>query len=672
MMRSLYSAVSGLKSHQTKMDAVGHNIANVNTYGYKTQRVTFADTLYQTSSGAAAPRDNRGGVNAKQIGLGVGVSAVDTIFTDSSKQATGKNTDVALSGNGLFVVKDNSGTYYTRDGSFAFDADGNYVTSGGQFVQGWMADDKGKLSTTGTAGKITVQSGKSMEPTATSTGTYTNNVNSNPQGGPVSSIMVSYTDGTSESVTNYAPVKEEIVLHTAGGVSVPVTTGTHTVGSPVGTVSVGTIQSVTAANAGEVELKVSKATSGYIDMVPPSLTMANETGTFTYPGNFEVTKQIVTVTTDAVAKTVTLTFAAGTDGITSVTIPKPPSGTYAAGDDFKISVPLDSVKAKTGAKVSVRNGTDAPVEYTVGTTPGTVAEAEVGKPAMYDGSSDNITSIERRPARTPMFNGKVPSTVTVSLTDGTTYSANINQSYKTGTNYYPPISTTITVYDTLGNAHSVPILVGMKEKDSTNGNKWVASLATNVLDNGDTTLAMQDVEIQFDLFGKVNAAKTQPGQLTLTYKNGADSSKGTQIVSVDFSSLTQYAGGNTIKSDTNGNAAGTLQSLSIDSAGVISGTYSNGIIKNEAQIAVAQFNNAAGLTRVGGNYYQVSNNSGEANVRSATDLGVTFSPGQLEMSGTDIANEFTEMITTQRGFQSNSKIITVDDEMLETVINMKR
>lgn len=107
MMRSLFSAVSGLKSHQTRMDVIGNNIANVNTTGFKSSRVTFADQLSQTLSGASKPADNGsiGGTNPKQVGLGVGVQGTDLLFTDSSVQGTGKNTDLALSGNALFVVK---------------------------------------------------------------------------------------------------------------------------------------------------------------------------------------------------------------------------------------------------------------------------------------------------------------------------------------------------------------------------------------------------------------------------------------------------------------------------------------------------------------------------------------------------------------------------------------
>ena len=99
MMRSLFAGVSGLKVHQTRMDSIGNNIANINTVGFKSSRTTFADMLSQTQAGAAAPASNVGGTNPKQIGLGVAVASIDLIFTDGSPQGTGKNTDLALSGN---------------------------------------------------------------------------------------------------------------------------------------------------------------------------------------------------------------------------------------------------------------------------------------------------------------------------------------------------------------------------------------------------------------------------------------------------------------------------------------------------------------------------------------------------------------------------------------------
>jgi len=140
MMRSLYAGVSGLKNHQTRMDVVGHNISNVNTYGYKTTRVTFQDMLSQTIAGAAKPEENRGGVNPKQVGLGMTIASIDRLFTQGSLQTTGNQTDLALSGDGFFVVADGDKKYYTRAGTFGLDKNGSLVNpANGLKVQGWMA-----------------------------------------------------------------------------------------------------------------------------------------------------------------------------------------------------------------------------------------------------------------------------------------------------------------------------------------------------------------------------------------------------------------------------------------------------------------------------------------------------------------------------------------------------
>lgn len=147
MMRSLFSGVSGLKNHQTRMDVIGHNISNVNTYGYKTQRVTFQDMLSQTISGAAKPEENRGGVNPKQVGLGMNIASIDRLFTQGSLQTTGNQTDVAISGDGFFIVADGDKKFYTRAGTFGIDRDGTLVNpANGLKVQGWMAttDENGQ------------------------------------------------------------------------------------------------------------------------------------------------------------------------------------------------------------------------------------------------------------------------------------------------------------------------------------------------------------------------------------------------------------------------------------------------------------------------------------------------------------------------------------------------
>ncbi|MBR3623049.1 MAG: flagellar hook protein FlgE [Selenomonadaceae bacterium] len=506
MMRSVFAGVSGLKNHQTRMDVIGNNISNVNTTGFKSSRVTFVDTLSQTMSGAASPKTNIGGTNPKQVGLGSSVGSIDLMFQDGSVQSTGKNTDLCITGNGLFVVKNGNEKYYTRDGAFEFDAEGNYVLPGsGLFVQGWMGKD-GVVDTTTSPGNITVAAGKSMSAKPTDLVSYANNLNA----------------------------------------SIPMVT----------------------------EL---------------------------------------------------------------------------------------------------------------------VQEDDQGIPQ----SVDDVTATSDKP-------------VTVTLSDGSTI-IQTNGTYHKGNSM--PITTTVNIYDSLGGTHEIPLYFVRQGTISTatssttataitSLDKWVVSLEPDatkaqnadstysfIEENGtETTVTMPAAMIQFTSSGKL---VTAPGSLSpapdsnkqaeLVYTLGSIGTTGTtpttpttQKVMIDFTALTQFTGNNTINGTSNGNSAGTLKEIQIDTSGVITGVYTNGVRQAEAQVAIAQFTNATGLTKTGNSLYQESNNSGQANVKTAADLGVSITPSALEMSNVDIANEFADMIVTQRGFQSNSKIVTVGDEMLETIINMKR
>ncbi|MDR1908505.1 MAG: flagellar hook protein FlgE [Spirochaetaceae bacterium] len=140
MMRSLFSGVAGLQNHQTRMDVVGNNISNINTTGFKRGRVSFQDMLYQQLNAAARPNEDVGGVNPKEVGLGMSIASIDTIHTQGSLQTTGVGSDLAISGNGFFILKDGEKSYYTRAGDFNLDREGTYVNPGnGMRVQGWMA-----------------------------------------------------------------------------------------------------------------------------------------------------------------------------------------------------------------------------------------------------------------------------------------------------------------------------------------------------------------------------------------------------------------------------------------------------------------------------------------------------------------------------------------------------
>lgn len=179
MMRSMYSAVSGLKNHQTRMDVIGNNIANVNTAGYKKSRVVFKDTLYQNIRGASRPTDARGGTNPMGVGLGMTLASIDQIHTPSPTTVTNKLTDMAVDGNGYFLVNNGGERFYTRAGNFDFDKIGNLVmTSNGYYVQGWMADKDGRINTAGEAQRIDISGYKTVEPNATTSMNFSGNLNS--------------------------------------------------------------------------------------------------------------------------------------------------------------------------------------------------------------------------------------------------------------------------------------------------------------------------------------------------------------------------------------------------------------------------------------------------------------------------------------------------------------
>ncbi|MDH3680660.1 MAG: flagellar hook protein FlgE [Acidimicrobiia bacterium] len=164
----MYAAVSGLRAHQTMMDVVGNNIANVNTHGYKKSDAIFHDVLSQVINGAGAPTEAVGGSNPAQVGLGTTLGAIAQNFANGALQNTNRDLDMALQGDGFFSLVEDGVQLYTRAGSFFLDANNNLVSSGGAFVQGWMADATGEVVTSGASGQITIPVGEQAAPITTS------------------------------------------------------------------------------------------------------------------------------------------------------------------------------------------------------------------------------------------------------------------------------------------------------------------------------------------------------------------------------------------------------------------------------------------------------------------------------------------------------------------------
>ena len=582
MMRSLFSGVSGLKVHQIRMDNIGNNIANVNTVGFKSTRTTFSDMLSQTQAGAASPTDNLGGTNPKQIGLGVQVASMDLIFTDGSPQSTGKNSDLSLSGNGLFVVKGGSSTYYTRDGAFEYDANGYYVLPGsGYKVQGWNAVN-GSLNTNSLPEDIIVPAGKTMEASATTQVKFSGNLNA----GALEIIEINGTDvvGTAIEVEK--------------GTTVKLRDGT----------------TVAAADAGTY-------TIGHSIPVPSTVSIYDSLGnTHEVPILMEMCPEEM--------------------------IQEDLQNGIAKKSCWKVSLAYDStqqVPDDTGTTTSAATSTRIQLDD------GTIVEMSDDVYVYFntDGTFSHLIQEKSDAANTftDLTSRGNPNALAASNTGLSTADPDFGNHARDGA----ANAAAAQVSQNTPNTASV-------NDDTDTGTAQLVLKYTQAYDSDTTTNTAIDQKLD-----------------AYNYSTGLYEDTRVQLVFNDSTApLTQYYGSSTAYPSGDGNEFGTLISVSADTSGIITGTYTNGQRRYEAQVAVAQFVNPAGLTKTGNSLYSESNNSGTANVKTAPDLGLTITPAALEMSNVDLANEFSEMIITQRGFQANSKIINVGDEMLETLVNMKR
>lgn len=550
MMRSMYSGVSGLKTHQTKMDVIGNNIANVNTVGFKSSSVTFSEIMYQNLSGASGPNalTGTGGVNAKQIGLGVTTGSTSVNITGpGASQTTGGAFDIKLndtnSATSFFIVSNGSGTQFTRAGSFYIDGAGNLcMKSTGYNVMGWQVDP-----TTGDIRKDTVSALRVMSE---------KNMTSAPEA-TVNGRCEGVLDKNSTDVTSEAGQAMNLSFYDALGYSY---------------VAKFAIKE-TNRDTGEYTVELTDILDSTNKSILDQTKYDSVTGTYDpdYLGDIfgAVKSQTKTYTPRA--------------GWTTVD---------AANNIFEYNATYYRYDAAAGNLVEVAdNGGGNYVQVPGGTTK-TLAEAF--------GVSPYATGIT-------MTNGVVTANVS-------------------GANYTLKFNPDDGVFDYIGANGQDNVFLNLK--DTLGGN-------------------FEDIDIDFTG--------------TKWFDNGGSSTIGMDKGDVDGKTGT-------------GKKLGGMIGVFVDTNGKIYGSYDNGNTILLGQIAVAQFANAMGLEKVGDNCYTTTLNSGEFDGIGVdiTAGGGTMSTGMLEMSNVDLSSEFTEMITTQRGFQANSRIITVSDTLLEELINLKR
>ena len=550
MMRSMYSAVSGLKTHQTRMDVIGNNIANVNTVAFKSSSVTFSDILYQTTSNASGANatTGTGGVNAKQIGLGTTAAATKVSITSAgASETTGNPFDIRLTdknSTNFFIVNNGSENVFTRSGSFYVDGSGNLcMSSTGYTVMGWQVDE-----TTGEIRKDTVSALRIMQ----------------------EKNLTSAPEATTQA----------------------------------------TIAGVLDENDADVKSDAGKVMN---------LNFYDNLG-YQYTAKFAI-------------------------------------------------------------KATAKDG-----EYTVELT------------SILDSNNKNITEGFTQAQMKDIFGDTDTKTTIASYSTtlqncGYTYDTQTGKLKNTATNQEVTINKdgtlsdnrTKTIKDVFGVSDGN--LKNIQDSNKANNTDYEFENVTNA----DGTYSFQikktsaTSSLKFDTkdgkFKSIGNGTEKSVELKL---NNAKLNKNGnfQNITVDFSQCLNYSGKSTIGADAGavdgttgkGRKLGAMTGIFIDTSGRIYGTYDNGNTELLGQIAVAQFSNASGLEKVGESCYRTTLNSGEFDgigVEISAD-GSSMTTGELEMSNVDLSSEFTSMITTQRGFQANSRVITTSDTLLEELVNLKR
>ena len=653
MMASLFAGVSGLRNHQVRMNVIGDNIANVNTIGYKAGRVNFQEALVQTYKGAGRPSSISGGTNPIQLGLGMTVATIDNLFQQGGLETTGQITDMALQGSGFFVLADNTGRYYTRAGSFGFDANSNLVDpSTGLFVQGKMADANGNIPSTATVGNITMPFGQQDPARMTTQITLGNNLNS--VATDSAATMVSNNSTNIDTVTGTA-------INGAGGVHNLAIAGSQATNSYF----TGTNVADNGGIPGAVLLG---------NMTLASLGVTDATGfTLSRDGG----SRIDTVSGLTVDSNINDLISA----INQI------SGVHAELVDGEIKI----TRTKAGANFRIESSTSAVTlngsgVATDGNIVGVIFGVDNGGTFLANNGTDNTFSCTD--VFVPTGGTALPGqTLGIVVDDVTGLAVGVSglggggvevsslNGLNLGTARINTANTThamsITVYDSQGGKHSLTL----EFLKSVNPNEWTwtASFNSNetVVDGGSGTVRFNEdgSMLSFNYIGGATSLTFNPNNGAAPVNIAIDSG-----TTGRYDGLTGFASPHTASVMTqDGYGLGILDKISIDKSGNISGIFTNGVSRVLAQIIIADFNNHAGLLKAGRSLYQASANSGQAieGVAGETISG-TISSGALEASSVDIAQEFTNMITAQRGFQANARIITTSDNMLDELVNLKR
>lgn len=554
MNRAMFSGVAGMKAHQTKMDVIGNNIANVNTYGYKSQRALFSDIYYQTLRSGSAGTANRGGISPSSVGYGSTLSGTQVQMSQSSMQNTGFGLDVAITGEGFLQVMDADGNiFYTKAGMLDYDSNGYLTDINGNFVLGAATAD-----------------------------------------GDPSSQKIRLTN------VGAVPAQRPSVTQAINGVDYTITASNS---DKAGNVSI-TMTSSEALPAGQ-DVLASISNTGAITL------------TFNAFSKFTDWNQL----NDAINKAIT----------------EANNGVKHKAGDFTISssnpdLLINGGVGLTGAQLIGAN---------FGTDLGTVTGMDDG---VFGAAGMVVEKVSTD------FSGSGEAQFSAEFDDA---------------------SSTWTIKATIDGK----VYEGELGKDTLS--------SSILLKNGD-----EYIQVSNPGYDKFNSAynnqtptpgTTVPGKGDVTWDNGnIDKNNAPLTPTFTPSTPSKDLGFGSYPFVLQGGTAGGA--VTLDELNVAIGTDGSVVVSNSAigdvtvgRISLANFANPAALAAAGNNYFTVSANSGEPQLADPGQDGTgALKSSALEMSNVDLSSEFADMITTQRGFQANSRIITVSDTMLEELINLKR
>lgn len=717
MLRSLWSGVSGMQAHQIALDVESNNIANVNTVGFKYSRASFVDMLSQVKLIATSPYKNGlGGMNDFSVGLGVSIEATTKVFSQGNTQNTDVKTDIAIEGDGFFIISPDRGTThnYTRNGEFLFDANGNLVTTGGYVVQGWVRGalqseetanmseyDFFRVDNTGPVRNIQVDPGMVMPARTTSTVTLRANLNAGRRTEAPMDIAAldstTYTsasgeepmydsrgrltqvgedfgvlfngDGDAFSLNEnqgiWVSYKNSIIRH-----NVVPTAEVSTIGLNGETISFSNdsglsgMSSLLAAQNAINGYRDKTGVEAYIDNGVLRLENKNMIDGGEKLKNIRITKGGTGVMAefkegeeDITAFRYRYTFASDADSTT---------GQFRTTEDLRALMQYDANMIK-----------NPDLEYKESTASVSVTVNNYGMIEMLN--KDDGTD-EKRNLNIYVSAHSSGNITTNVLFKETMRALNSSQFLEGGTPissgkiYKSTHATSVDIVDSLGTKHNLRFEFWKTGPAEWNFRAVVPEPAQFLGGTAQRPNIFEGGRASFNSDGSL--AGMNPPVVQLDPKNGSNPIR----IELKFGANQTFGGltsvdkvSETYAINQNGYQAGDLMDIRFDSNGTLLGSFSNGKSIALAQVAMANFANSAGLQAEGGNVFSQTGNSGEPMIGAAnTGRRGGVSGSKLEMSNVDLSRSLTQLIIVQRGFQANSKAVTTSDQILNTLLNLKQ